>query len=130
MCNKFDERSSRHAMPAYIAWLSVCLLCAGWGRHMPATLQRTWVPVGMFGLAASVGLNAVGHLRRRREEEKLREINLRRLDAEILRIEACVRKITSSEQCTAVAGVEMVSVGTNSQIARSSRNGTMRIMTG
>ncbi|MCY2985833.1 MAG: GGDEF domain-containing protein [Planctomycetota bacterium] len=50
-----DERSHRVAFLGLIAWVSICLLIAGWGQ-LEANHVRILSFAGLFGLIAAVGL--------------------------------------------------------------------------
>jgi hypothetical protein len=63
--------------PNLIAWLSLCLLAAAWGRTLDANLQRLWAEVGAFGLATAVGLEAV-HRARQARDQQFRDRAIRR----------------------------------------------------
>ena len=69
--------SRSHSGPSLIAWLSLCLLAAAWGRTLDANLQRVWAEVGAFGLATAVGLEAV-HRACMARERQVRERFVRR----------------------------------------------------
>src|ERR1051325_2222146 len=56
------------SVPALIAWLSLCLLAASWGRLFDKRLQDFWSQVGAFGLTAAVGLGGVEQARLLREK--------------------------------------------------------------
>jgi hypothetical protein len=54
------EKRPRHvSVPGLIAWLSVCLLAAAWGRTVDERWQNIWVLAGTFGLAAALGLGSL-----------------------------------------------------------------------
>ena len=69
--------STRHFLnstPSLIAWFSVVLLAAAWGRTLDADGQRLWALAGAFGLTAAVGLSGIEKARgvsRRRSREGL-----------------------------------------------------------
>jgi hypothetical protein len=54
----------KSSLRSLIAWLSVCLLTAGWGAKLDSSVREQWSRVGLFGLAAAVGLEIVARTRR------------------------------------------------------------------
>jgi len=51
------------SVPSLIAWLSLCMLAAAWGRTLDVRWQEFWAQVGAFGLAAAVGLGGLEQAR-------------------------------------------------------------------
>lgn len=51
-----NSHSYRLSFLGLIAWLSVCLVIAGWFPNLTPNLAKIWVLAGVFGIAASVGL--------------------------------------------------------------------------
>ena len=69
----FDDETKPRSVPSLIAWLGLCLLSASLGRLMPATVQTVWGYVGLFGLAAGLGLGAMEQSRRAQNEREQRQ---------------------------------------------------------
>jgi hypothetical protein len=66
--------SDRKSVRSTIAWLSICLLAAGWGPMCDPEVRRLWAIFGSFGLSAALGLDVVQRARavfRRRDQRKL-----------------------------------------------------------
>ena len=55
----------KSSLRSLIAWLSLCLLTAGWGAKLDSAIQDQWARVGTFGLAAAVGLEIAAKRARR-----------------------------------------------------------------
>jgi hypothetical protein len=51
------------SVPGLIAWLSLCMLAAAWGRTLDVRWQESWAQIGAFGLAAAVGLGGLEQAR-------------------------------------------------------------------
>ena len=51
--------TDRKSLPCYIAWLSTCILSAAAGHLIADFAETAWLLMGMFGLLAAVGLQAV-----------------------------------------------------------------------
>src|SRR5437868_3836908 len=66
--SSWDHPPRQVSVPSLIAWLSVCLLAASWGRTIDEQWQRYWTIAGTFGLVAAVGLGSVEKVRRFRNE--------------------------------------------------------------
>jgi hypothetical protein len=73
---ELDGSSRTASVPNLIAWLSLCLLAAAWGRQLDKRLQDLWGQVGAFGLTAAVGLASLEKTRSR-QQEQVREQSLR-----------------------------------------------------
>ena len=54
----------KSSLRSLIAWLSVCLLTAGWGPKLDSSMREQWARAGSFGLAAALGLEVVARTRR------------------------------------------------------------------
>ncbi|MCE9545685.1 MAG: hypothetical protein K8T25_09235 [Planctomycetia bacterium] len=54
----------RPAITTLIGWLSVCLLAAAWGPDLGPRVRSIWNSIGAYGLAASLGLEALARVRR------------------------------------------------------------------
>ncbi|MEX2114346.1 MAG: PilZ domain-containing protein [Pirellulales bacterium] len=67
----FEEPGQRRfvSIPSLMAWLSVCILAAAWGKSLDDQLQAQWSTLGLYGLVASVGLGVL---------EKGRNVRLKR----------------------------------------------------
>jgi hypothetical protein len=52
------------SLRSLIAWLSVCLLTAGWGPRLDSSVREQWALVGAFGLAAALALELAARTRR------------------------------------------------------------------
>ncbi len=67
----FEEPGQRRfvSIPSLMAWLSVCILAAAWGKSLDNQLQAQWSMLGLYGLVASVGLGVL---------EKSRNMRLKR----------------------------------------------------
>ena len=52
------------SLPSQIAWLSVCLLAAGWGTGLDPALGKLWQIWGLLGLASATGLDVAWRARR------------------------------------------------------------------
>ncbi len=50
------DLARKTTLPALIAWLSVCMIAAGWGPELTPSLRQWWGWMGLFGLTAAVGL--------------------------------------------------------------------------
>lgn len=74
MLDDFDDEAKLSSLPNLIAWLGLCLMSASWGRFMPAALQAVWGYVGLFGLAAGLGLDVVEQARLAQEEREQRRV--------------------------------------------------------
>ena len=63
--NLFEEPGQRNnvSIPSLIAWLSLCILAAAWGRSLDERWQSIWASAGMFGLTAAVGLGIIERAR-------------------------------------------------------------------
>ena len=73
----FDDETKPRSVPSLIAWLGLCLLSASLGRVMPPTLQAVWGYLGLFGLAAGLGLGALEQARQaQNEREQQRALQL------------------------------------------------------
>jgi len=57
MMNEQLYRSRRMSFLGLIAWVSVCLIVAGWYPQLSSNFGGLWVCVGLFGLASAVGLS-------------------------------------------------------------------------
>lgn len=66
--NPAKETSRLVSVSSFIAWLSLCLLAAAWGRTLDERWQQTWALAGIFGLAAAVGLGSLEKARLIREK--------------------------------------------------------------
>lgn len=100
------------SLPSSIAWLSLVLLAAGWGRTLDNRWQDIWIRAGAFGLAAAVGLGGlekarlfrdqrVRHLAERISFERL-EGRLTRLNDEnatLKLIDDAIRRLTRHVAC-------------------------------
>lgn len=73
------------SMPSLIAWLSVCVLSAGFGRLLPDTLAAAWTYVGLFGLAAAVGLGIERRSRAQRQKLESERAMYERLEKTLRR---------------------------------------------
>lgn len=62
------EASRLVSISSCIAWLSVCLLAAAFGRTLDERWQQIWALAGVFGLAAAVGLGGLEKVRLVREK--------------------------------------------------------------
>jgi len=51
------------SITSLIAWLSVCLLAAGWGPRLDLEVCDWWVRIGCVGLAAAVGIEFSNRVR-------------------------------------------------------------------
>ena len=61
-----DEDAVKCAsLPQLIAYLSLCMLAAGFGAMVGPVWSREWMIFGTFGLASAVGLDALGRSRAR-----------------------------------------------------------------
>jgi hypothetical protein len=61
-----DNLSNRKVnVPGLIAWISLCLLAAAWGRTLDVQWQHLWAELGAFGLAAALGLETIQQIRNR-----------------------------------------------------------------
>jgi diguanylate cyclase len=48
----------RMSFLALIAWVSLCLIVAGWMTQLDPTLRKLWASAGLIGLASAIGLAA------------------------------------------------------------------------
>ena len=61
-----NEPSQRSWITSKIGWLSVCIIAAAWGnRLLPSEWQNVWAGIGVFGLAAALGLASVAAAKKR-----------------------------------------------------------------
>jgi hypothetical protein len=77
------------SLPASIAWLSLILLAAAWGRTLDDRWQEIWCRIGAFGLTAAVGLGALEKARFLRDahvRNLASRISLERLDGRLTRL--------------------------------------------
>ena len=59
------EFSQRSWITTTIGWLSLCIIASAWGyRLLPVEWRNLWGEVGVFGLAAALGLASVAATRR------------------------------------------------------------------
>jgi hypothetical protein len=73
--------ADRKSLRSTIAWLSICLLAAGWGPMCDPEVRRLWAIFGAFGLSAALGLDVVQRARavfRRRDQRNLVQQRIRR----------------------------------------------------
>jgi diguanylate cyclase len=56
--NPVHHLSQRLSFLALVAWISLCLVIAGWMTQMDPTLRRLWASAGLVGLASALGLAA------------------------------------------------------------------------
>jgi hypothetical protein len=77
------------SLSASIAWLSLVLLAAAWGRTLDERWQGIWIRVGAFGLTAAVGLGGLEKARLIRDKH-VRDLAARisdeRLDGRLTRL--------------------------------------------
>jgi hypothetical protein len=59
-----EERRREVSLPSLIAWLSLCLLSAAWGRSISGPCQNLWMQGGTFGIVAAVGLGSLEKARK------------------------------------------------------------------
>jgi hypothetical protein len=65
MFQNFIPPSQRGWITTSIAWLSVCIIAAAWGKRLlPNESQDVWGLIGIFGLASALGLASIAKLRR------------------------------------------------------------------
>ncbi len=93
MPDEFDDEPKSTSLLSLISWLSLCLLSASLGRFMPATLQTVWGYVGLFGLAAGLGLGAVQQSCKAQKERTQRMVVQRQL---VQKLEKYVPHITAT----------------------------------
>ena len=64
-----DEPGQRRfvSMPNLIAYLSLCILAAAWGRSLDDRWQPIWATMGAYGLVAAVGLGVLEKARLARQ---------------------------------------------------------------
>jgi len=101
------------SLSALIAWVSLCLLAAGFGAKLAPGLQGLWAKLGLFGLLAAVGLEAAEKSQRRRKEQKQRAALQHRVELELGKflqrcasfevIRAAVRRVHDDAQRRATA---------------------------
>ncbi len=61
------------SLPSQIAWLSLCLLAAGWGTGLDPTVGELWKIWGLLGLVSAAGLDVVWRtrmMRRKRTQQR------------------------------------------------------------
>jgi hypothetical protein len=97
-----------------MAWLSVCILAAAWGKSLNENLQAQWSTLGLYGLVASVGLGLL---------EKGRNARLKRARQNALQTRTTfgLARITEQEAArdTINAAVRRVTVGAGADMAGS-----------
>jgi len=77
------------SLSASIAWLSLILLAAAWGRTLDERWQGIWIRVGAFGLTAAVGLGGLEKARLIRDKhvhDLAARISIERLDGRLTRL--------------------------------------------
>ncbi|WP_417850449.1 GGDEF domain-containing protein [Thalassoglobus sp.] len=67
------ETTSRMIFVAVSAWLSICLLLAGWMPELDSTFRPLWLISGLVGLVSSVGLSELIKADIRAQERLLKE---------------------------------------------------------
>jgi hypothetical protein len=71
MRNESGISADRRSVRSTIAWLSICLLAAGWGPTCDPEVRRLWAVFGAFGLSAALGFDVIQRTRaalRRRDQ--------------------------------------------------------------
>ena len=65
-----SEPSQRFWITSKIAWLSVCMIAAAWGGLLLPSgyWGNTWGVIGVFGLAAALGLASIAATRAAHEK--------------------------------------------------------------
>lgn len=74
------------SMPSLIAWLSLCLLAASFGRSLDARWQVLWAEMGAFGLAAAVGLGSLERARHARQQRAREQAMQARFECGLTRL--------------------------------------------
>jgi hypothetical protein len=118
------------SIPSLMAWLSVCILAAAWGKSLNENLQAQWSTLGLYGLVASVGLGLLekgrnSRLKRARKNalQARTTFGLARItEQEAARdtINAAVRRVTIS------AGADMAGSAAHAQKRRRDRRSEQR----
>lgn len=88
--------AKRDSLVSLIAWLSLCLLAVAWGPSLDPANRRVWAHIGLWGLAAAVGLKGVERSRRLtqlRKCEKQREQSQRAQEQSLDRFKLQARSI-------------------------------------
>lgn len=83
MLDELDDRSRPSSLPNLIASVSLCLLSAAWGPALAPNCRTGWACIGLFGLAAAVGLGALERSRLSRTQEEERRTWQLRLDQDL-----------------------------------------------
>jgi hypothetical protein len=70
--NPGDDVSQRSWITSNIAWLSVCFIAAAWGSPLfpSESWAHVWGLMGVFGLAAALGLASVAAVRQRQARRR------------------------------------------------------------
>ncbi len=105
------------SIPSLMAWLSVCILAAAWGKSLDENLQAQWSTLGLYGLVASVGLGLL---------EKGRNLRLKRARQDALQTRTTfgLARITEQEAArdTIYSAVRRVTVSAGADMASSAEN--------
>jgi hypothetical protein len=72
--------AARNSLPAMIAWLSLCLIAAGWGPLADAQLRAMWAQIGLFGLTAALALDLAKRARSAVRAHVNRKVASRRIE--------------------------------------------------
>ena len=75
-------------LPELTAWLSVCLIAAGWGSELGPSLCQWWGWTGLFGLTAAVGLQLTERSRSLLKVRSQVKTTILRIDRHIGDVEA------------------------------------------
>jgi hypothetical protein len=57
MSSKSILIAERRSVRSLTAWLSLCLLAAGWGARLDPLMRDVWAQLGCYGLVAALGLD-------------------------------------------------------------------------
>ena len=106
-----EVQSRTASMPYLMILLSMCLLAASWGAKLGPTWRPIWAYMGLFGIAAAVGLSAIEQTRLAKELEEQKKARAERLSGsppvpEPDRSESATQDDTQEQQEPAVVGSE------------------------
>jgi hypothetical protein len=113
-----------------MAWLSVCILAAAWGKSLNESLQAQWSTLGLYGLVASVGLGLLEKGRNARVKRARQNALQARTTFGLARIteqEAARDTINAAvRRVTICAGAEMAGSTTYAQRQRKQKRSERR----
>lgn len=88
--------SGRNSITNMIGWLSLCLVAAGWGAELDATIRDVLTKIGLFGLVSMIGLKVVRSARLKKQQQFAES-----------RIKNDLRRNSYAKQTTALLNAEL-----------------------